>query len=262
MTYQVKLQDFEGPLDLLLHLIRKNELDIYAIRVSDIANQYLEYVEVMQQLNLDGVGDFLVMAATLAYHKSRMLLPVPDEGQDADEENGVESLEDLRRRLLEYQRFKEAAFQLQERGLLNRDVFRVRLGEEASAASEASAGEVPLKATLFDLLDAFQRVLKRAPAETVHEVLPDRIRVADRMMEMLDLLAARKSMLFEEFFEGAPSRPQIVATFLALLELVRMRVIQAVQVEPFGPIHLKLLVDEDSEARERLKEDLGSDEYE
>lgn len=256
MTYQVKLQDFEGPLDLLLHLIRKNELDIYAIRVSDIANQYLEYVEVMQQLNLDGVGDFLVMAATLAYHKSRMLLPFPDEGQDADEENGVESLEDLRRRLLEYQRFKEAAFQLQERGLLNRDVFRVRLGEEASA------GEVLLKATLFDLLDAFQRVLKRAPAETVHEVLPDRIRVADRMMEMLDLLAARKSMLFEEFFEGAPSRPQIVATFLALLELVRMRVIQAVQVEPYGPIHLKLLVDEDSEARERLKKDLGSDEYE
>ncbi len=260
MTYQVKLQDFEGPLDLLLHLIRKNELDIYAIRVSDIANQYLEYVEVMQKLNLDGVGDFLVMAATLAYHKSRMLLPVSAEGQDTDDENGVESLEDLHRRLLEYQRFKEAACRLQERGLLNRDVFRVRLGEEASGA--AAGDEVPLRATLFDLLDAFQRVLKRAPAETVHEVLPDRIRVADRMMEVLDLLSARKSMLFEDLFEGAPSRPQIVATFLALLELVRMRVIQAVQTAPFGPIHLELLVDEDSDAREKLKEDLGSDEYE
>lgn len=260
MTYQVKLQDFEGPLDLLLHLIRKNELDIYAIRVSDIANQYLEYVQVMQQLNLDGVGDFLVMAATLAYHKSRMLLPVPEDGQDTEEEDGVESLEDLHRRLLEYQRFKEAAFQLQDRGLLNRDVFHVRLGEEASATP---AGEdAPLKATLFDLLDAFQRVLKRAPAETVHEVLPDRIRVADRMMEMLDLLSARKSMLFEDFFERAPSRQEIVATFLALLELVRMRVIQAFQAEPFGPIHLKLLVEEDSEAREKLKEGMGSDEYE
>lgn len=259
MTYQVKLQDFEGPLDLLLHLIRKNELDIYAIRVSDIANQYLEYVEVMQQLNLDGVGDFLVMAATLAYHKSRMLLPVPGEGEDTDEEEGVESLEALHRRLLEYQRFKEAAFQLQERGLLDRDVFRVRLGEEASVASAGS--EMPLKATLFDLLDAFQRVLKRAPAEAVHEVLPDRIRVADRMMEVLDLLSARKSMLFEELFEGAPTRPQIVATFLALLELVRMRVIQAVQMEPFGPICLKLLVDEGPQTREKLKEDLGSDEF-
>lgn len=259
MTYQVKLQDFEGPLDLLLHLIRKNELDIYAIRVSDIANQYLEYVEVMQQLNLDGVGDFLVMAATLAYHKSRMLLPVPEEGQDTEEEDGVESLEALHRRLLEYQRFKEAAFQLQERGLLDRDVFRVRLSEEASVASAGS--EMPLKATLFDLLDAFQRVLKRAPAETVHEVLPDRIRVADRMMEVLDLLSVRKSMLFEELFEEAPSRPQVVATFLALLELVRMRVIEAVQMECFGPIYLKLLVDEGPETREKLKEDLESDEF-
>jgi len=126
MTYQVKLQDFEGPLDLLLHLIRKNELDIYNVPVAEIAGKYLEYVSVLESLNLDGVGDFLVMAATLAYHKSKMLLPSPAEVED-DEDDEFESLEALRLRLIEYQRYKEVGQALGERELLNRDVFKVRI---------------------------------------------------------------------------------------------------------------------------------------
>ena len=182
MTYQVKLQDFEGPLDLLLHLIRKNELDIYNIPVARIANQYLEYVEVMESLNLDGVGDFLVMAATLAYHKSKMLLPSPAEADEDEDE--YESLEELRRRLIEYQRYKEVAQSLGERALLNRDVFKVQLPLDGNGIPE----EPPvLRASLFDLLDAFKKVIEQAPKESLHEVMPARIRLVDRIVEVLDV---------------------------------------------------------------------------
>ena len=258
MTYQVKLQEFEGPLDLLLHLIRKNELDIYTIRVSDIANQYLAYVEVMEQLNLDSVGDFLLMAATLAYHKSRMLLPVADD-QEEEDEDGIESLEELHRRLIEYQRFKEAALALQERGFLDRDVFRVRVEQEAQGLPEGA--ELQLKATLFDLLDAFQRVLKRAPKEAVHEIMPERIRLADRLMEILDILTEKKSLSFEELFEGAATRNLIVVTFLSILELIRTGIIRACQTEHFGPIRLRMLTEGELDHKQKLKESMITDDY-
>lgn len=253
MTYQVVLQDFEGPLDLLLHLIRRNELDIYNIPVAEIANQYLDYIGVMETLNLDGVGDFLVMAATLAYHKSKMLLPSPAEA-DEDEEDEFESLESLRARLIEYQRYKEAAQALGDRDLLNRDVFKVRLPSDG----EGSAEEQPvLKASLFDLLDAFQKVLQQAPEETAHEVIPERIRMVDRIVEVLDILTQRRSMSFEELFAGTAGRDVLIVTFLSILELVRLRLIRAYQFEPFGPVQLRLL-SEEGDQRQKLKETLTS----
>jgi len=252
MTYQVKLQDFEGPLDLLLHLIRKNEFDIYNVPVAEIANQYLEYVDVMESLNLDGVGDFLVMAATLAYHKSKMLLPSP--AQVDDEEDEFESLEALRLRLIEYQRYKEVGQSLGDRELLNRDVFKVQLPSDVDGLEE----EQPvLKATLFDLLDAFKKVLEQAPKETLHEVMPERIRLVDRIVEVLDILTEKRSMPFEELFGGTATRQIIIITFLSILELVRLRMVRAVQFEPFGGVQLRVASDEEDQ-RQKLKETLTS----
>jgi segregation and condensation protein A len=255
MTYQVKVQDFEGPLDLLLHLIRKNELDIYNVPVAEIANKYLDYVSVMESLNLDGVGDFLVMAATLAYHKSKMLLPSPAEAED-DEEDEFESLESLRLRLIEYQRYKEVGQALGERELLNRDVFKVHLATDGLEIEE----EPPvLKASLFDLLDAFQKVIEQAPKESLHEVMPERIRMVDRIVEVLDILAAKESLGFAELFEGAPSREAVIVTFLSILELIRLRLIRAYQFEAFGPVQLRALSGGD-EQKEKLMETLQSGE--
>jgi len=253
MTYQVKLQDFEGPLDLLLHLIRKNELDIYNVPVAQIANQYLEYIDVMESLNLDGVGDFLVMAATLAYHKSKMLLPTPAEVDD-EEEDEFESLEALRRRLIEYQRYKEVAQSLGERDLLNRDVFKVMLPSDGDGFEE----EQPvLTATLFDLLDAFRKVLEQAPKETLHEVIPERIRLVDRIVEVLDILTEKRSMPFEELFGEMPTRQIIIVTFLSILELIRLHMVRAVQFEPFGAVQLRVASAEEDQ-RQKLKETLTS----
>lgn len=251
MAYQVKLQDFEGPLDLLLHLIRKNELDIYHIPVAQVANQYLEYVEVMQYLDLDGVGEFLVMAATLAYHKSRMLLPSPAEVEEEDDE--IESLEALHQRLIEYQRYKDVAQSLGERSLLNRDVFKVNLKRDLEGIEEE---EPQLRATLFDLLDAFQHVMKQAPAEATHEVIPERIKLVDRIVEVLDLMQEKESVAFEELFADSSSRSLMVVTFLSILELVRMQLIRAYQFEAFGGIQLRLVSGQEEEGQ-KLKERLG-----
>ncbi len=236
MTYHVKLEEFEGPLDLLLHLIKKNELDIYKISVAEIADQYLQYVEVMKSLNLDGVGEFLLMAATLAYHKSKMLLPEEADTADDDEEETFESLEELRRRLIEYQRYKEAGEDLYNRPMLHRDVFKVAGKVLDEPASEET--NLPLRASLFDLIDAFREVLKRAPDEISHEVRQERIRLLDRIVEVLDVILARGRVRFEELFQGSPTRTMVVVTFLSILELVRLRIIHAYQTEPFGPIDL------------------------
>jgi segregation and condensation protein A len=253
MTYQVKLQDFEGPLDLLLHLIRKNELDIYNIPIAEIASQYLEYVQVLESLNLDGVGDFLVMSATLAYHKSKMLLPSPAEAEE-DEEDEFESLEALRLRLIEYQRYKEVGQALGEMDLLNRDVFKVQLATDGEAIEE----EPPvLVASLFDLIDAFQRIIEQAPKESLHEVMPDRVRLVDRIVEVLDRVTEKRSMPFEDLFKGEATRDMIIVTFLSILELVRLGLIRAYQFEPFGSVQVRVLSDE-RDQRDKLKETLKS----
>ncbi len=252
MSYQVKIENFEGPLDLLLHMIRKNELDIYNIPVAEIANQYLEYVEVMQALNLDGVGDFLVMAAALTYYKSKMLLPTSENEEEEDDD--FESLEALHQRLIQYQRFKEAAQSLGERDVLNRDVFHVHV------AKDETGQEVPepkLNASLFDLLDAFHEIIKQVPKESIHEIIPERIHLVDRIVDVLDIIKTNRSIAFDKLFQETPSLEMMLVTFLSILELVRMQLVHAYQSSAFGSVQLKVAAGEEDQ-EEKLKQALAS----
>ena len=233
--YSIKLPLFEGPLDLLLHLIKKNEVDIYDIPVAKIADQYVEYIELMKDLNLEIAGEFLVMAATLAQIKSRMLLP-PKEGE-GEGEDGVDPRAELVNRLLEYRKFKEAAETLADRESFWREVF-VRQGKGAWEEGEEPHEEMLFNFGLLDLLDAFKRVLATAPAGKFHEIGGDTLSITDRINRILSLLENTESITFEDAFDGVKSRGQIVVTFLAILELARLRAIKVMQVEEFGTIRL------------------------
>ena len=193
MTTRVQFEIFEGPLDLLLHLIKKNEVSITDIPIATITEQYLATLEVMQTFNLDVAGEFLVMAATLIHIKSRMLLPMADD--EDDEEEGTDPREELVRRLLEYQRFKDAADQLERRELLTRDVF-VRSVAPAEAIPAPGFREV----SVFELLTALKRVLDRLPKDAVHEVMLEKITVREKMTLLLDQLRTQKKILFESLF--------------------------------------------------------------
>lgn len=240
--YAVKLPVFEGPLDLLLHLIRLNEVEITDIPIARIGEQYLEYIELMRDLNLDVAGEYLLMAATLAWIKSRMLLP-PDGLEDEDE--GLDPRAELVARLLEYQRFKEAAGQLGDRHLLGRDVFEASVqGLESRPASERE-----IEVGLFELIEAYRRVLAAAPGDaTTHEIEVEPVTVRERMLVVMRALELRKTIEFEQVFvesgEARPSRLLIVATFLAVLELARLAALGLYQGVgaagiPEGPIRLR-----------------------
>jgi len=233
MDTTVKLEIFEGPLDLLLHLIKKNELSITDIPIATITEQYLSTLELMQGLNLDVAGEFLVMAATLIHIKSRMLLP-PGEDEDEEEEEG-DPREELIRRLLEYQRFKEAAEELERRELLSRDVF-VRRSEAPEEAETVGFESL----SLFDLLSALRHVLERFPEERIHEVTLETISVREKMSFLLDELRRRGKVIFQSLFETATSRLEVVVTFLAMLELVKIRAIRVWQEERIGPVVIEL----------------------
>ena len=238
----VKLSVFEGPLDLLLHLIRLNEVDITDIPLALIATQYLEYLDLMRELNLDVAGEYLLMAATLAWIKSRMLLP-PAPGED--EEEGADPRAELIARLLEYQRFKEVAEELRERQILGRDVFEAR-GPSPERPTEV---EREIEVGLIELLEAFRKVLHAVEsAELRHEVETEVISVRERMIAVMDALCAREVIEFEQIFhtdgEVSPSRTMVVVTFLAILELVRLNALSIYQGlgengVPEGPIHLR-----------------------
>lgn len=241
-AYAVKLPSFEGPLDLLLHLIRLNEVDVTDIPIAEIAAQYAETVELMQELNLDVAGEYLVMAATLAWIKSRLLLPPAPGDEDAEE---LDPRAELVARLLEYQRFKEAAEALGERPLLGREVYEAR----TPAPESTPEGEREVEVGLLELLAAFRRVLASARGSAaVHEVEGESVTVRECMLALMEHLGDAESLTFEEVFDGpgrsAPSRAVLVATFLALLELVRLaalRVYQGVDADgvPRGPIRLR-----------------------
>ena len=232
MTTRVQVEIFEGPLDLLLHLIKKNEVSITDIPIATITEQYLATLEVMQAFNLDVAGEFLVMAATLIHIKSRMLLPLTD--AEEDEEEGADPREELVRRLLEYQRFKDAADQLERREVLTRDVF---------VRSVAPAEEVPApgfrEVSVFELLTALKQVLDRLPKDVVHEVMLDKITVREKMTLLLDHLRAQGKTLFESLFAEVKTRMEVVVTFLAMLELVKVRAIRIFQEEATGPIQIE-----------------------
>ncbi len=244
--YAVKLPVFEGPLDLLLHLIRMNEVEVTDIPVASIAEQYLEYLELMRELNLDIAGEYLLMAATLAWIKSRMLLPPEPSEEEAVE---VDPRAELVARLLEYQRFKEVAGELGSRRLLGRDVFDAHAPE----IEPPPEGEREIEVGLFELIEAFRRVLKQeGPSGAPHEIEAEPVTVRDRMIVVMRTLELRESIDFDQVFlasgdvhgDGAPTRPILVATFLAILELTRLgalRIYQSIDelCIPHGPIHLR-----------------------
>ena len=229
MAVHVQLKIYEGPLDLLLHLIRKNELSITDVPIASITEQYLAALELMQGLDLDVSGEYLVMAATLLHIKSQTLLPAEEVDDDEDEEGG-DSREELIRRLLEYERFKNAARELEEREILNRDVF-VRQGR-SERVTDVSFEQL----SVFDLMSALQRVLERFPGPSVHTVVRETVSVRERMTYLLDELHRRPSVAFHELFDSARTRMDVVVTFLALLELIRIRAVHAFQKERLGPI--------------------------
>ena len=235
---QLELPAFEGPLDLLLHLIRKHELEILELPISFVTARYLEYVQIMDQLNLDVAAEYLVMAATLAHIKSKMLLPQEPEDQDDDlPEEERDPRAELIRRLLEYQKYKDAAEQLGARGVAGRDVFpRGSDGPKASGPPElAPTG-------LFKLLDAFRAVLGRAESELAFEVTSEGVSIQDRMTELVELLRERREVQFESLFEGRVSTYDLVITFLALLEMAKRRLVSIYQADPSSPLHLRSTV--------------------
>ncbi len=239
-TCAVKLPIFEGPLDLLLHLIRIDEVDITDIPIARIAEQYLEYLELMRDLQLDIAGEYLVMAATLAWIKSRMLLP-PDPSAIADKD--IDPRAELVARLLEYQRFKEVAGEIGDRQLLGRDVFSAH----AQGVEPLPEAEREIEVGLFELVDAMRRALARGGhTGAAHEVEVETITVRERMVAVMGALTSREACEFEDLLAGdAPlSRGLIVATFLAILELTRLEAIGLYQGvdelgAPHGAIHVR-----------------------
>jgi segregation and condensation protein A len=231
-AYTFRLEGFEGPLDLLLHLIQKNELDIFNIPIALITEQYLEYLQLIKVLNLDIAGEYLLMASTLLHIKSKMLLPKSSEEEGEEEED---PRAELVRRLLEYQKYKQAALDLEKRPLLDRDVF-IRL---VTAAPEEEPGEERIEVDLFELLEAFRKVLERVKPETVHEVTLEHLSVEDKIQEIMTLLEREnRSMAFHRLFPEQASRRVVVITLLAILELVKMKRIRIFQLTPFETIRV------------------------
>ena len=231
-SYQIRLEQFEGPLDLLLHLIKKNEINIYDIPMALITKQYLEHISLMKSLNLAVAGEFLVLAATLILIKSKMLLPT--EPEDPEEE-GQDPRADLVRQLLQYKQFKEAAHDLQDRERFWRQVYtRAPL----AIAPTKEVEELPLDLTLFDLMDALQEVMRRTPSKTLLEVTADYLTVKNRMNHILERLEESPALPFENLFMPADGRLMLIVTFLGLLELIRLKLVRIFQAEAFGTILL------------------------
>jgi segregation and condensation protein A len=244
VSTRVQLEIFEGPLDLLLHLIKKSEVNITDIPIAVITEQYLATVELMQTLNLDLAGEFLVMAATLIHIKSRMLLPAGDD--EEDEEEGADPRAELVRRLLEYQRYKDAAAELEQREILTRDVF-VRASAPTAEAGPREFREV----SVFELLGALRRVIDRLPKDIAHEVTLEKVTVREKMTLLLEKLREQSRVVFESLFTEVKSRMEVVVTFLAMLELVKMRAIRIFQDDMAGPIAIEAAAGID-EAAERM----------
>ena len=229
MSYRVKLEVFEGPLDLLLYLIKKEELDIYDIPISRVTEQYSEYIGLMRILDLDIAGEFLVMAATLMHIKSRMLLPEEELAEEEEEEDPREA---LMQQLLEYRKYKEAAGILGERELQQMDIF-TRSGMEIE-----EEGEVLLDVNLFDLLGALSHVLERLKEEPVREIVSDEITVKEKITFIVDILMKDNVVNFTTVFTGCSSRSEAIVTFLALLELIKLQEVRVKQKRQFAEIYL------------------------
>jgi segregation and condensation protein A len=232
-AYPVRLTNFEGPLDLLLHLIKKNEVNIYDIPITLITSQYVAYIDLMQELNLDVAGEFLVMAATLIHIKSRMLLPRPDPAQEDPEEDPRDA---LMRRLLEHQKFKAAAELLHERETLRSAQWTRPDGPIAEIAGEQPEPEIEVD--LFSLISAFRAVVERAKARPKIYLPSEQIPIEERIEQLMGRLSETDACGFEELFEDVQSKAGLVVTFLAVLEMIRLKLIRVFQTGVVGPIRI------------------------
>ena len=233
MAYKIKLDMFEGPLDLLLYLVKKDDLNIYDIPIAQVTEQYLLYLELMRLLDLNIAGAFLVLAATLMQIKSRMLLPKDETAQEEEQED---PREELVQRLLEYQRFKEIAAELRQREQAQQRQFkRPRTPPPADLAQE-SQEEVYFEASIFDLINAFTSALKDVPKELFYEVIKDEFTVDQKIHDILHMLLNQEKMVLTGLFTQAKNKLEMVATFLAVLELIRLKEIVVRQKGIFGEI--------------------------
>ncbi|MBN2538595.1 MAG: segregation/condensation protein A [Deltaproteobacteria bacterium] len=231
-AYEIKLDIFEGPLDLLLYLIKKNEVDIYDIPIALITRQYIEYIDAMKTLNLDLAGEYLVLAATLTHIKSRMLLPVSEE-EDEEEED---PREELVRQLLEYKAFKEAALGLDRMKILGRDVFgRDYAGDEFEGDAQ-TIGEIGI----FELVEAFRRMSFDTGQKELMEIDIEKISLSDRINDIVDELEKKGECTFTDLLGESSNRRRLIYTFLAILELMKLRIVKAYQSVPYGTIRICL----------------------
>ncbi len=235
MGYKLKLEIFEGPLDLLLYLIKKDDIDINDIPISQITEQYMQYISMMKMLDLDVVGDFLVMAATLMQIKSRMLLP-PDPNEQPEEE--LDPRDELARRLLEYKKFKEIAEALKEKETLRQDFFGRNIDPEALQQLREESKEIYYEASLFDLISALSEALRKAPEEVIHEIITEEFTVEKKLHDILHLLLKESTIRLQDLFERSRTKIEIIVTFLAVLELIRIKELIAVQKGVFGEIEI------------------------
>ncbi len=230
MTYQVRLEQFEGPLDLLMHLIRRDKINIYDIPISHITREYLSYIEIMQELELEVAGDFFVMAATLMRIKSQMLLP----RHEGLEEEEADPREELVRNLLEYRKFKEAAQHLAAKEEDRRKIFP----RTAAAPPAEEPADEELDVSLFDLLEALQSVFKNIKRQAVYHVVPDSVTVEQKIDAIRATLARRSEVLFTELFIGESAKIEIIVTFLAILEMMKLGELVARQMSHTADIWL------------------------
>lgn len=236
MSYEIKLDVFEGPLDLLLYLIRKNEIDIYNIPIALITEQYLSYLEMMRSLNLDLAGEYLVLASTLIHIKSKLLLP-PAEGE-GEEEEGEDPRAELVQQLLEYQAFKDAALNLDGRPLLERDVFTRGGTPEVEQTTAEQAEDALIEVDIFELVTAFRRIITGLDRREDLEIDTEKMSLTDRINEIMERLSEEGQITFSDLLGDRTDRKRIIYTFLAILELMKLRMVRAYQSGPFGPIRL------------------------
>jgi segregation and condensation protein A len=238
--YRVSLDAFEGPMDLLLHLIKKNDIDIYDIPITLILEQYLAHVDIAKELNIDLAGDFLLLAAELIHIKSRLLMPLEEE---QEEEEGEDPRAELVRRLIEYQRYKDASEKLMQRPMLGKDVFT--RGETSQVPEE----DRELEADMTSLLVAFQKVLQRLPQEKAYEIQREELSISDKIMSLTEKIKHVKELKFSEIFDPELGRFDLVISFLALLEMAKLHMIRIKQGDTFDEIYVVSKVSEADEEK-------------
>jgi segregation and condensation protein A len=233
--YKVQFEVFEGPLDLLLYLVRKEEVDIYEVNLTKIATQFIEYVEIMREMDLDIAGEFLVMASTLMYIKSRELLPVDQQVQvEGEEEEGEDPRWELIRQLVEYKKFKDVAARLQEREAIQEKTYAHLPGKP-----ETAPAPIRTQVSLFDLVNAVSNILKRFHQRETRDIFEDKWTVSEKIEALIVVLKERETLKFSELFASATSRSEVVVTFLALLELIRLKQLAVTQPSPFSDIEIR-----------------------